>query len=237
MAATKVKGVVLGGVNVKEKDRIINVYTLENGVISLSMKGVRGEKAKMKFAKEPFCFGEFIVELGKNMPVVTGVDIIDSFYGIASDIDKFYEGCAILGLVGKLGNESNPHIFIELIKALKALCYYNVKKYYVFNKFLLELLEDMGYTFVSDNCSSCGATLRVRYLNLQVGELVCPACKNDLSVSVSDNCFAALKLLKNTEYEKLDTLKLEQGAEESACSLLVRDYEWRTGNKVLSISS
>ena len=64
MATTKVKAIVLGGTNVKEKDRIISVYSLERGVESFSMKGVRGDKAKMKFAKEVFCFGDFIVEEG-----------------------------------------------------------------------------------------------------------------------------------------------------------------------------
>ena len=62
MASTKVKAIVLGGTNVKEKDRIINVYSLEQGKLSLSMKGVRGDKAKMKFAKEIFCFADFIFE-------------------------------------------------------------------------------------------------------------------------------------------------------------------------------
>ena len=233
MAATKVKGIVLGGVNVKEKDRIVTLYTLENGVMSCSMKGVRGEKAKMKFAKEPFCFGEYIIEEGKAVPVVTGVDIIDSFYSIASDIDKYYEGCTILNVLAKLGNESNPSLFIETIKALKVLCYGEVKKYYVFNKFMLFFLENMGYEFIRDKCSSCGATLGVKYLNLQVGELVCPACKNDLSISVTDQCFAALKIFKNTEYEKLDSINITNDGEIAACSLLSKNYEWRTGNKLL----
>lgn len=235
MAATKVKGVVIGGVNVKEKDRIVNLYTLEKGLVSLSMKGVRGEKAKMKFAKEPFCFGEYLIEEGKSIPVVTGVDIIDSFYGIASDIEKYYEGCAILDIVSRLGKESNPVLFIELIKALRALCYDDIRKYYIFDKFLLNYFKIMGYGFLEEKCSSCGATLGAKYLNLQVGEIVCPACKNDLSISISDPCYAALKILDKTDYEKLSTLNLSGNGEVVACSLLSKNYEWRTGNKILEI--
>ena len=233
MAATKVKAVVIGGVNVKEKDRIVSIYTLERGKISVSMKGVRGEKAKMKFAKEPFCFGEFIIEEGKAGDVVVGVDIIDSFYGIAGDIDKYYEACAILDIVSKLGEESCPAIFIELIKALRTICYENVKKYYVFNKFLLGFLKNMGYGFFTDKCSSCGATLGSYYLNLEVGELVCPACKNALSVAVSPACYNAMRLFDKTDYEKLATLSIAEGGEIASCGILTRDYEWRTGNKIL----
>ena len=62
MASTKVKGVVLGSVNTKEKDKIVTIFSLEQGKMSLSMRGVRGDKAKMKFAKELFCFADFIFE-------------------------------------------------------------------------------------------------------------------------------------------------------------------------------
>ena len=66
MASTKVKAVVIGGVNVKEKDKLISLYTLEKGKMSVSMKGVRGDKAKLKSAKEIFSFGDFVVEEGRS---------------------------------------------------------------------------------------------------------------------------------------------------------------------------
>lgn len=236
MAATKVKGIVIGGVNIKEKDRLVSLYTLENGKMSLSMRGVRGEKAKMKFAKEIFCFGEYIIEEGKAGPVVVGVDIIDNFFGLSADIDKYYEGCAILDMVSKVSSESNPTLFIEIIKALKTLCYENCKKYYVFDKFLLSFLEINGWGFLDEHCSSCGATLsNNRYLNLEIGELVCPACKNALSTVVSDVCYNTLKILEKTPYEKLSTLTVAESGEAQACRLLVKDYELRTGNKILEL--
>lgn len=38
MATTKVKGIVLGGTNVKEKDKLVKLYTLEKGLITVTMK-------------------------------------------------------------------------------------------------------------------------------------------------------------------------------------------------------
>ena len=235
MASTKVKAIVLGGTNVKEKDRIINVYSLEQGKLSLSMKGVRGDKAKMKFAKEIFCFADFIFEEGKLLPVVTAVDIIDNFYGLSQDIDKYYEACAILDIVSKVGNESNPSLFIAIIKALKAICYEKTQKYYVFDKFLINYLKIMGYDFFTDRCSSCKATLNHRYLNLEIGEQVCPACKTALSAQIIPACYNALKLLDKTDYEDLPSLQIEDNGHILACSLLAKDYEWRTGNKILEM--
>lgn len=235
MASTRVKAVVIGGTNIKEKDRIIQLYTLEKGKISASMKGVRGDKAKLKSAKEPFCFGDFIIEEGKNSNIVTSVDILDNFFLLTKDIEKYYEGCAILDIVAKVGLESNPPLFIELIKALKTLCYENVKKYYVVDKFLISICNAMGYKFITDTCSSCGAMLGSKYFNLDIGEIVCAGCKTSMCVKVSDACYSAIKILNNTDYDKLRTIKLGGEGEIQAFNLLSQNYEWRTGYKILKL--
>ena len=151
MASTKVKGIVLGGTNYKEKDKLIRLYTLEKGKITVTMRGVRGDKAKLKVAKEIFCFGDYIIEEGKTN-IVTAVDVIDNFYGLSKNIEKYYEACSILDIVDKFSGESNPQLFVEVIKALKSLAYDNLPKYYVIDKFLLDFLNNMGYFFMTDIC-------------------------------------------------------------------------------------
>ena len=233
--STKVKGVVIGGTNVKEKDRIVQLFTLENGKISVSMKGVRGDKAKLKSAKELFCFGDFIIEEGKGINIITSVDVLDNFYAITGDIEKYYEACAIVDIVSKVAVEPNPQLFIELIKALKTLCYDDVKKYYVIDKFLISVFRGMGYDFMTDKCSNCGAKLEARYFNLDIGEIVCPSCKTNLCVPISNSCYGAIRLLNNTEYEKLSSISIGGEGEQKAIDLLSQNYYWRTGYSILKI--
>lgn len=232
--STKVKAIVLGGTNVKEKDRIIQLFTLEKGKISASMKGVRGDKAKLKSAKEPFCFGEFIIEEGKNSNIITSVDITDNFYDLTQDIDKYYEGCAMLDVINKVALEPNPQLFIELIKALKTLCYDKAKKFYVIDKFLISIFTAMGYDFLTEKCSSCGGKLSNKYFNLEIGEIVCPACKTNLSIPISNTCFSAMRVLNNTDYDKLSTLKIGGSGEAQAYNLFCQNFEWRTGLKLIT---
>jgi DNA repair protein RecO (recombination protein O) len=235
MPSTKVKGVVLGGVNVKEKDKLVYVYTLEKGKISVSMRGVRGDKAKLKSAKEPFSFCEFVLEEGRSGYTVTSAEVIDNFYALTKDLSKFYEGSAILDVVSKVGLSPNPMLFIELVKALKTICYDNVKKYYVIDKFLMFVFEGMGYGFLSDKCSACGGELTMRYFNFDVGEIVCPACKSIYSAQISNATYSALRLLKVTAYENLSTLNFGGQAEIQAYNLLSQNYNFRTGYKMIEI--
>lgn len=232
----EVKGIVLGNVDVKEKDKLIWVYTLENGKITLSMKGVRQSKSKLKYAKDIFCFGTFLCEKGKGIDIVTGVDLIDNFENIRNNIDKYYEGCAILDLIKKIGADANPPLFIELVKALKTLCYDDVKKFYVINKFLLTITNALGYNFLSYNCSACKLKLNMRYLNLDIGEIVCPACKTFASIPISDLCYSALKILSGCEYEKIHTIKIGGSGAYEAFLLLSKNLYHRTGIEILKIS-
>ena len=81
-----------------------------------TLKSVKTEKAKLKFAKEPFWFGEFLITLPSK--VITSVDIEDNFYDLTKNIDKFYIACAILDAVKTVlpANEKNPALFVETLK-------------------------------------------------------------------------------------------------------------------------
>ena len=236
MASTKVKAVVIGGVNIKEKDRLITIFSLERGKMVVSMKGVRGEKAKLKSAKEIFCFGDFVIEEGKNSNIVTSVDIIDSFYSLTQNLDKYYEGCAMLDIVSHVASEEqNAGLFIELLKALKSLAYQELKKYYVIDKFLINIFKAMGYGFLTDKCSSCGSVFVHKFLNLEVGDLVCANCKNALCLPVSEAAYSTIRLLNMTDYDKLSTVKFGGMGEVQVFNLLSKNYEYRTGFKLIEI--
>ncbi len=236
MSSTKVKALVIGAKDFKEKDKLVDLFTLEEGKMTVSMKGVRGEKAKLKFAKEVFCFGEYVLENTKGMNVVSQVEIIDNFFGLTNDIDKFYEASSMIDIVRKtVTTQANPQLFIELLKALKTLCYDNVRNLYVLDKFLVNIFKAMGYSFLTNKCSSCGADLsEIRYFNLAVGEIVCPSCKNASCISISPAAFSALKILDQADYDKLASVKLSPSSEVEAYHLLEKNFEWRTGGRFVS---
>ena len=65
MSETKVKAIVLGGIDYKEKDKLVNLFTLEKGIVTVVFKSVKSPNAKLKSAKEMFSFGDFIYVEGK----------------------------------------------------------------------------------------------------------------------------------------------------------------------------
>lgn len=233
MASTKVKALVIEAKDNKEKDKLATLYSLEEGKFFAYFRGVRGAKAKMKAAKEIFTFGEFVVEDTKAGRIVTEANIIDSFAPLRGDLDKYYEACSLVDILKKLSSQNaDPVLFIAIIKALKAVCYDGAPKYYSLVKFLITIFDNMGYKLNFDTCASCKAKLSgKKYLNLDYGEIVCANCRQMTAIEISPATASALKLLKETPYEKLKTLKLGGGGEIKALNLLSENFEWRFGSK------
>ena len=198
----KLKAIVIYGNNAKEKDKNILLFTLEKGKIWVTLKGVRGEKAKMKYAKEPFCFGDYIVEVGKVNNVVTAVDIIEDFNDIALDVDKYFEASALLEIVQNLdfeGERQRYEVFMALIKSLKTLAFRKVPKYGVLSKFMLDIFEIYGVKLYSEKCSGCGSEFHDNILlNHDAGEFVCIACRTFRCEKVERGVFNLIKLLSTT---------------------------------------
>ena len=236
MAKTKVKALVIGAKDSKEKDKLVTLFTLEQGKLFVYFKGVKGEKAKLKEAKELFTFGEFILEEGNFGNIVTETNIIDSFPLLRKDLDKYYEACSILDILNKTTKEANPFIFLQVLKALKAVCYENSPKNYALIKFLLLVFESSGYTLNFDTCSGCKSKLTgKKYLNVEYGEIVCSNCKRLTSIEIGQATLSALKIFKQTPFEKLKTVKIGGGGEMKALNILTENFEWRFGCKFFRI--
>ena len=209
------KAIVIRGNNAKEKDKNILLFSLEEGKLWVTFKGVRGDKAKLKYAKEQFCFGDYIVEEGKLNNVVVGVDIIEDFNEIAKDIDKYFEGNAMLEIVEKLdfeGTKERYEVFMSLINALKILAFHKVTHLAVLLKFMLNIFEIYGMKLYSEKCSCCGGEFHDNiYINHQIGELVCSSCKTFQSELIGKGEFNLIRLLSSLSYEKLPSFPEEVG--------------------------
>ena len=237
MASTKVKGIVIESKDSKEKDKLATLYTLEEGKFFVVFRGVRSAKAKLKAAKEIFTFAEIVVEDTKAGNIVTDANIIDAFSPLRQDLDKYYEACSCLDILKKISlSNADPALFIEIVKALKAISYDAAPKNYSLVKLLITIFENMGYKLNFETCSSCRAKLTgKRYLNLDYGEIVCANCRQMTSIEVAPETVSALKILSSTPYEKLKSVKLGGNGEIKALNLLAENFEWRFGSKFFMV--
>lgn len=232
----KVKAVVVKSHDRKEKDKNILLFSIEQGKFWATLKGVKGANAKMKIAQNPFTFAEFIVEDGKMGKIVTGFDVIETFYELTQDSDKYFCGTSILEILNatEFSSESEiAQVFVDAVKALKTLCFSDSNPVYVLDKFLLCYFERFGSPIFVGKCSSCKTVAFDKlFFDYQSGELVCQKCKTFSSEELSTTTHSALKVLLSCNFDSLKTLKLASESEVGLLRVLVRNFEARFDKKL-----
>lgn len=179
MEELKIQGVVLKAVDYKDSDKLITIFSLEKGIITAKLVGVKKAKAKLAFAGQPFCFGEFVLAQKNDFYTVIGANSTDMFFEITSDIDKFYLGLSCLELVNKslkIG-ETSPELFVALVRTLGQICYSKAQEMAAVIKFFLQTLAIIGYKLTFDKCSVCGKEMaNAEYFSFASGGVVCERC-------------------------------------------------------------
>ncbi len=194
----KVSGIVLNGISYGESDKILNLFTLEKGLISAKIKGVKKAGAKLKFASEPFCFAEFILVYGKAGYTVVSASLIESFYSIREDIFKYYAGVAVLEFVKRFYRENilSESVFLTVIDGLKAIAFSDASPAFCLAKFLLSALTGAGYALNLEGCEGCKTTEFSRaFFEYSSGAFYCENCFNGEGREINPDTFYALKKL------------------------------------------
>lgn len=196
----KYNAVVIRTTNYKENDKIINLFTLENGLISASLKGVKKATSKLKFAGEMFCFGEFVLIESSGRRTVKEVNQIDSFYNIRLDVDKLYASSVMAELISKLliDDMKSYELFLCFINALKTLDKSSVSARLTLITFCLYAMRFQGYKLSFDKCSECRQEIKDRvFFSFSEGRSLCLNCARNLDTEIR---FSTYELLKRCSF-------------------------------------
>lgn len=229
MQESKFKAIVIGNSSYKEKDMLVTLFTLEEGIITVTFKSVKSATAKLKPAKELFCFGEYVVVKSKTNTVVSA-EITNSFYEITKNISTFLSACNVLKIVKAVlpEGEQSPQLFVDTLKTFDLLSDNKVDCLYILNKYLIRVFEGFGYQFNLNKCSNCGCKfLNHRFMNLQYGDITCYNCRLGEVEELSPATYSALRLLSLTDYSNLNTLKISKSVLQNVFDVLNKNFKLR----------
>lgn len=200
------KAVALRAIDYKENDKLVLLYSLEYGKISVHARGVRKSSAKLKFACDQFCFGQYeLAQVGDRFTLKT-CEQLESFYSLREDVFAYYAACSVAECVINCTEEgqSDAKTFVAFLKALEQLSS-NVDPLLVTLKFLLDFLYLQGVKPDFGRCSVCGEKGKL-FLDIERGGVVCENCRGVNSFSVSPRVTNVCNMLDGLAYEKLKNL-------------------------------
>ena len=176
-------GVVIGATDYKESDKLISILTPTLGLIRAHMRGVKKEKAKLKFAAMPFAFCEYSLMRRGDFYTVKTATQIESLLGVSKTPETYVTASVLLEASGHaVGSQASPDVFIALLTTLKKLIYAGDDAYKLGAEFLYNELVRGGYIGEHSEflCGTESLALIKKYIRLFESKFICKIKSADL---------------------------------------------------------
>ena len=197
----KVEGIVISSISYGESDKILNIFTPDKGVISARIKGVKKSGAKLSFAKEPFCFAEFVFSVKGTFRTVIGASLIDSFYPLRENFNRLYSASVVLEFIKRFQKENilSPELFLLTLTSLKKIAY-EEGELIALTEFLIKALRVTGFALtLSDKCA-CGNSVKDKvFFDYRTGSFCCEECKDEVARQINYITYQTVKNIEKGE--------------------------------------
>jgi len=177
------EGVVLRTIRLGEADRIVTIATPEHGKVRAVAKGVRRTTSRIGARVEPLTHVTMVCWKGRELDVVTQVEVLDTFRSLREDLDRMGPALTMLEIVDQVAVEQHPmrELFTMLVGALSTLA--TSDSPLVLAAFCWRLLTIEGVAPVVDSCVRCGGSGPLVAFDAGEGGFACGGCRRGQSVS------------------------------------------------------
>ena len=156
----KTKAIVLNKINFGDTSRIANFFTEDFGKIPIIIKGARSPKSKVGLIVDTMNYVEIVFYKKENREIQfsSQIELLKYFSKIREDYEKLIYSNAIIELLNTLLMENEPHklLFAGTVKIFDLINDSNENPKFLFAKYFLFFLKEIGYDIQTEICNSCG---------------------------------------------------------------------------------
>lgn len=95
---TEVRGLIIRTVDIKETDRLVTIFTEENGAMTALARGARSLKSRKLAATMQFCYGRYLLYKQGDKFWIKEAELIENFF----DIRQSIEGLALANYIAEV---------------------------------------------------------------------------------------------------------------------------------------
>lgn len=235
----RVEAVVLRHSDWGEADRILTLFTLQNGKIRAIAKGARKVKSRKAGHLEPVTRVSLQLAKSRDLDIITQAETIEPYLEIKEDLLRFGTASHVIELVDRFSREEgeNRALYQLLVDTLRRIQL--EEDLFIATRFFeLRLLELAGYRPELFYCVNCGKVVQAedQFFSLEKGGVLCPSCgRNDPeSRVVSLNALRYLRHLQRSNYLEATRAAPAEAVRHEMESLLAADLEHFLGSRLRS---
>jgi DNA repair protein RecO (recombination protein O) len=210
----KIKGIVIGSIDYKEKSKIVYLYT-PNGKESILAGGAKSIKGGMLGFTNTLNYVEYVKTTSK-LPKLVEYNIIESYYDLSSSLDKMRIISIIIQVINNINDITfHSSIFNFLIFILNELKKENANNKLILSVFLAKMLSAFGAQPSFNTCVRCNMKNLPAFLSIEEGGMVCNIC-SPISNLESYNI---IKKIYQTKSQNIDDFEIKCDLDDLLVSL------------------
>jgi DNA repair protein RecO (recombination protein O) len=232
----RVEAIVLKRTDFGEADRLLTLYTPDQGKIRAIAKGARKPSSRKSGHVELFTHTSLLIAKGRQLDIITQADTLDAFVGLQKNLERLGHAYYLAELVDRFveeANESRP-LFNLLLDALNWLGDDAAEPLLLARYFELHLLQHVGYRPQLFHCVNCGREIEPieNYFSAEAGGIIDPNCMQTEreklpghgsdSLAISLNALKVLRFLQTREWVTARVLRLNDSVHEEVEMLMQR---------------
>lgn len=210
------KALVLRAVDYRESDKILTLFTQDQGKLTASARGCRKKGSAIAAGCQLLAWSEMVLYDYQGRWAVKEAATERLFQGVRDDIERLALGCYFAEASELLAveGEENPELLSLTLNSLHALDKMQDKPLpLVKAAFEWKAMALAGYEPLIDGCAVCGATPpKEPRFHLREGVLHCAACRDGagegISMPISAQTLAALVHILHGDPKRLFSFHL-----------------------------
>ncbi len=221
----RAQAIVLGHIEFGEADRILRLFTLEKGKITVIAKGVRKIRSRKAGHLEPFTRVNLFLAKGRNLDIVTQAETLDSYIGLREDLEKVAFAAFVVEVLDRFTYEEgqNVSMFRLLANTLSRL-EKGEHPETVIHFYKIRLLDLLGFRPQLFECVDCAETIieQDQFFSPLVGGALCPQCgrKHTEAWPVSADVLRYFRHLQRSKWPQVEALVIPEEIERGLADLL-----------------
>ena len=166
--------------DLSEADKIMVMYSKENGLIKGVAKGCKKPKNKLGARMDLLVANQLMLYKGKNLDTICEAKSINTFKKTRQDIDKLLYSSYVSEIINNFGVENDPcsnEIYNLLYKTLDKISHSVERKDVLLSviKFQLKFMQITGFGVELDTCLCCREQIldENMYFSSKMGGVIC----------------------------------------------------------------
>ncbi|MBX3047404.1 MAG: DNA repair protein RecO [Anaerolineales bacterium] len=210
----RVEGIVLKHADFGEADRLVTLFTREEGKLRAIAKGARKPGSRKGGHLEPFTRVSLLLGKGREIPIVEQAEAVELNAALGSNLVALGYAAYVVELIDKFSADHDEHrgVYRLTRDTLQRLASGEDLQLAV-RFFEVKLLEQMGFRPQLQQCAACGAEIQPedQYFSFELGGAVCPRCGRQRGGgAVQRISLGALKVLRHLQRSDYATARRVQ---------------------------